>query len=373
MKDIVFHQFLKPISEKLITECTRRFQSDYDCEKFKTFDHLKTMIYAHIHEIKSLRVLEVAINSHSLDISTVSRSTLSDANKRRHSDCFLWILEQLLCLLPRKIKKETNSIVRLLDSSPIQLRGRGYDKWTKEYATRRHQGLKLHAEYDLELRSPAKIDFSYANYNDCNMGQRWDILKDVIYVFDKGYTDFNWWWKIHLNGSFFVTRLKRNTAIERVKKEITESDLILEDGTFTFKNRNPRGGKINSYTDELRRVCVKREGKETLVLVTNLMELPAETIADLYKSRWEIELFFKWIKQNLKLKKYLGRTSNAVKIQIITAIIAYLLIQIFRKIFQPERTLQLSLTWVKHNLHIEMPDIEASPPEYNFPRRAVFL
>lgn len=373
MNDTVFNRFLKPISKNLIAECTRRFQSDYDCEKFKTIDHLKTMIYTHIHEIKSLRTLEVAINSHSIGISNVSRSTLSDANKRRPSDCFLWILEQLLCLLPRKIKKETNKIVRLLDSSPIQLRGRGYDEWTKEYATHRHQGLKLHAEYDLELRSPAKINFSYANYNDCNMGQRWPILRDVIYVFDKGYTDFNWWWEINVKGAFFVTRLKRNTSIVRVKEEVMDGDVILEDGTFTFKNRCPRGGKVNTYIDELRRICVKREGKETLVLVTNLMQLPAETIADLYKSRWEIELFFKWIKQNLKLKKYLGRTPNAVKIQIITAIIAYLLTQIFRESFQIQRTLQLSLTWVRHNLYTDMPDIEASPPEFKFAKRAVNL
>src|SRR5206468_10075383 len=111
-------------------------------------------------------------------------------------------------------------------------------------------------------------------------------------------------------------RLKNNAAIMMESAEAVVSEIILEDSTFKFKNKQPRGGKKNLYVESLRRIVVKREGKSPLILVTNLLAASAETIAALYKARWEIELFFKWIKQNLRIKKFLGKSANAVKIQV---------------------------------------------------------
>src|SRR5579862_578519 len=302
MKDTVFQQLLKPITKKLMDECRGRFNADHDYETFKTREHLQAMVYAHIHEIKSLRTLEIAINSQKIGIkSKTRRSTLSDANRKRPAQVFFWILEQLMLLLPKKRCKEINKIVRILDSSPIQLRGKGYDEWTKQYATRHIQGLKLHLEYDVSLKSPIKTMISYANCNDSTIGQRWPIEAEVIYVFDKGYYDFNWWWSIHESKAYFVTRLKKKAAILMIEEKGVSNENILEDGIFRFKNKHPRGGKANLYKENLRRISIKREGKEALILVTNLHDLPAEKIGDLYKARWEIELFFKWIKQNLKI------------------------------------------------------------------------
>lgn len=375
MKDTVFQRILKPITKELMEECTRRFRSDYHYETFKTLDHLQTMIYAHLHEIKSLRVLEVAINSQKLGISSkVSRSTLSDANSKRPAQCFFWILEKLLYLFPRKIRKDIKKVVRILDSSPIQLKGRGYNEWAKQYATHRCQGLKLHVEYDLQLESPTRVAISNPNYNDSTMGQTWPIAANTVYVFDKGYCDYNWWWSIHQKQAYFITRLKKNTSILIENQQEIISETILEDGTFKFKNKNPRGGKKNSYKASLRRISVKREGKNPLILTTNLLDLPAEIIAELYKARWEIELFFKWIKQNLKLKKFLGKSANAVKIQLATAVISYLLVQIFKNISEDKRPLQLVLVWVKHNLPlIECNYRKYIPPRYSFPRESVYL
>lgn len=371
MKDTVFQQVLKPITKKLMNECNRRFRSDYDCEKFLTWDHLQTMVYSHLNEIKSLRCLEVAINSQKIGIkSQVKRSTLSDANNRRPAECFFWILEQLMSLLPRKLRKNLKKVVRVLDSSPIQLKGRGYDDWAKEYATSRCQGLKLHVEYDLQIESPTKVAISHPNYNDSTMGQKWLIIPATIYVFDKGYYDFNWWWSIHQKQAFFVTRLKKNAAIAIENQQEVVSETISEDGTFTFKNKCPRGGKKNLYAINLRRISVTRDGKAPLILVTNLHDLPAETIAELYKARWDIELFFKWIKQNLKLKKFLGKSANAVKIQLATALIAYLLVQIFKDISRDKRKLQLVLVWVRYNLHVREHRVRNhSPPIYQFPKQ----
>ncbi len=324
IKDTVFQQILKPLTPALLEECTHRFRSDYDCEKFLTWHHLQAMIYAHLNEIKSLSALEVAINSQKIGINCeIKRSTLSDANQRRSADCFFWVLQHVITLLPRKLRKNISKVVKILDSSPIQLKGRGYDEWAKEVATNRCQGLKLHVEYDLEIESPTKVAMSYPNYNDSSMGNQWPILSDAVYVFDKGYYDFNWWWSIHQKRSFFVTRLKKNAAILMQENKENISETILEDGAFKFKNKKPKGGKVNLYQDNLRRISVYREGKKPLILVTNLLDVSPEIIAELYKARWEIELFFKWIKQNLKLKKFLGKSENAVKIQIATAIIAY--------------------------------------------------
>lgn len=274
MKGTVFQRLLKPLTPKLLKECTKRFQSDYDCEKFLTWHHLQTMVYAHLNEIKSLETLEVAINSQRIGIQCkVKRSTLSDANQRRPAECFFWILQQLMGLLPRKLRKKINKVVKILDSSPIQLKGRGYDEWAKASATNRCQGLKLHVEYDLEIESPTKIALSPPNYNDSSMGSQWPIRSNTIYVYDKGYYDFNWWWSIHQKQAFFVTRLKKNVAITMQENKENLSKTILEDGTFKFKNKRPGRGKINLYQDSLRRVSIYREGKDPLILVTNLFDV----------------------------------------------------------------------------------------------------
>ena len=105
-------------------------------------------------------------------------------------------------LLPRKERKEVNKVVRKLDSSPIQLKGRGYDDWTLANKTLRCQGIKLHVEFDSEVEAPTRVELSRANIDDCSVGRTWPILSDTIYVFDKGYYDFNWWWSIDRKNSF---------------------------------------------------------------------------------------------------------------------------------------------------------------------------
>jgi len=349
-----------------------RFRSDYDCKRFTTYAHLQTMVYAHLTEIRSLRTLEVAINSQKIGIKNkIKKSTLSDANNRRSAEGFFWILQQLMSFLPRKRYKEIQKVVRILDSSPIQLRGKNYDNWSKEFATRHIQGLKLHIEYDLELNSPLRTKISHPNCNDSTMGKQWPIQRGTIYVFDKGYYDYNWWWNIHQSKAFFVTRLKKNAAIVVESQKNISNETILEEGFFKISKRVPRGGKRMEYSETLRYVHVKREGKKPLVLVTNLKDLSPENVAALYKARWEIELFFKWIKQNLKLKKFLGRSANAVKIQIATALISYLLVQLFKNNSSDIRTLQLVLTWIRFNLHITKQKIIRcnSPPIYQFPQQ----
>lgn len=368
-----FEALLKPLTKDLLEEAVNRFNADYYSKTFKTKDHLLGMIYLQLHDIKSLRDLEIAFNSQKdlkpcLETKELTRSTLSDANKRRPWVCFLWIANRLISLLPRKVRKEVNKVVKKLDSSPIQLKGKGYE-WATPNRTLRCQGLKLHAEYDSELKAPTGIQLSHANVDDCKMVQSWPILANTIYIFDKGYYDFNWWWSIDQKSSYFVTRLKHNAAIKIIKNLDTKDEKILEDSLFIFKNKSPRGGKKNLYTKPLRRIVVKREGKEKpLVIISNLIDVPAEVIAELYKERWDIELFFKWIKQNLRIKKLLGKSENAVKLQIAIALITYLLVAIFKLNIRNKLSLHQLLIWIRYNLNVRRKSYRViKPPLYNHP------
>lgn len=366
MKDTVFQQLLKPLTEKLINTGVQRFQSDYCYKSFNTVDHLKLLIYAHLKEIKSLRTLEVALHKQKLGMKcNIKRSTLSDANAKRPADCFAWILGQLLSLIPRKKHKSVNMVTRILDSSPIQLRGHGHE-WAKQYATRHIEGLKLHAEYDISLRSPTRIQVSHPNVNDVRMGQEWEIQKDTIYVFDKGYYDYNWWWKIRQKRAYFVTRLKNNAAIVVESKKVVNDGDVIEEGIFKLSNKVPRGGKRLEYTDELRYIKVRREGKSPLKLVTNLKQTSATEVAALYKARWDIELFFKWIKQHLRIKKFLGKSMNAVKLQLFAAIITYVLVHLYKHANKMKKALYLVLVWVRHHLLLIKPH-PGRPPNYEYP------
>jgi hypothetical protein len=169
-----------------------------------------------------------------------------------------------------------------------------------------------------------------------------------------GYTDYNWWNSIKEQGSYFVTRFKRTAALiveSEFPIEEEEQSLIVSDTEVRFKHKCPGGKRKNHYTDSLRRIVVRREnGKDDLVLATNDFKSSATAIANFYKKRWEIELFFKWIKQHLKIKSFLGRSENAVRIQLLTAIISYLLLTIYRKTQSIKESLHLCCAVIKTGL-----------------------
>jgi IS4 transposase len=164
--------------------------------------------------------------------------------------------------------------------------------------------------------------------------RRIEIEENAIYAFDKGYCDYNWWHEIDNKGALFVTRYKNNAALTIIKVNeipMADRDTVLSDEVVKFKYKHPGGSRKNRYEKPLRRVVIARPEHDTpLVLATNDMTRSALEIAEIYKKRWLIELFFKWIKQNLKIKKFLGRSENAVKIQIYSALISYLLIALYR-------------------------------------------
>lgn len=283
----------------------------------------------------------------------VARSTLANANGRRDWRIFRDVCFDLINNLSLFEKLETENLVKLIDSSPIRLDLANHS-WAEK--TQRIEGIKLHLMYDLSNSVPTYFEFSGARTNDIEIGKKMDIQKGSTYVFDKGYMDFNWWNDIDEQGAYFVTRLKRNNAIVELSELQTNNELVSSQLIRLKNKRLTHSGKNSCREKILKRVIVQREGKTPLILVTNDLNRSSEEIAELYKQRWQIELFFKWIKQNLKIKKFLGRSENAIKTQICIAIIAFVLLRLMKKLqaFCKDIPLKTIITIAKNGLFTKL-------------------
>lgn len=185
----------------------------------------------------------------------------------------------------------------------------------------------------------------------------------ALYVFDKGYCDYNWWHRIDAAGAQFITRFKRNAAL-RFEQELPippqAATCVLQDRIVRFKHKHPRGGCVNLYDKPLRYISIARCDKPTpLILATNDLDRTALEIAQRYRDRWQIELFFKWIKQHLKIRQFLGCSENAVRIQILTALISYLLVLLYKQTKGLKQSLWDCLCLIRATL-FQRPDIDVS-------------
>jgi putative transposase len=330
-----------------------KYRGDRYSKGFSCWDQLVAMVYAQLGAASSLREIEAGFNQHRnhhyhLGTRPIRRTTLSDANQKRNPQIFADTAMALMQQAGGAVRKHRQEMLYLLDSTSIALRGRG-SQWTKPTATRT-PGLKLHLLYDSASQLPRRHSITHANINDIDEGRRLPIETGATYVFDKGYCDYNWWSSIDAAGARFVTRLKTNAAVKVLEGRPVSQPSILADEQVRFANRSCRGGHRNLYTGVLRRIEVKRPGDDTLVLVTNDLAAPAQEIASLYKDRWQIELFFKWIKQHLSVKRFVGESENAVRIQLLTALIAYLLVAILNRFEGGNRSLWMLLAELRAGL-----------------------
>jgi IS4 transposase len=331
-----FGELMKGMPRGMFERFVKKHQADKYSKGFRRWDQFTAMLYGQVAGSKSLRELELSFNSHEghhyhLGTRSIKRSTLSDANNKRNSAFYEDLCRQLLGEMRGKLKSEMSDMLYLLDSTPIPLRGLGYEDWAAN--GHRTPGLKVHMMIEGNQHVPVYGEITPTNVNDIDDARQMDIESGATYVFDKGYYDFNWWHHIDQVGAYFVTRSKKNAAIKVVAQHEVDDEAphILSDETVCFSNRHPGGGRFNHYRAPLRRVTVHREDHDTaLVLLTNDFKRSAEEIAALYKQRWQIELFFKWLKQNLKIRRFLGRSETAVKTQIYIAIITYILMWLYR-------------------------------------------
>lgn len=327
--DSIFGHILKPISRRRFDAVVDRHDGNAYDKSFKSWDHLAVLIYAQLGGVEGLRGLEAVWNANShhhyhLGVGKVVRTTLSDANARRPLAIFTETFATLSGLADRMLKREGDELLRLIDSAPIPL-GQ-IVKWAKWNG--RIRGLKLHVVYDPVSDNPTSIAISHANVNDVEIGEQFGIEAGFTYVFDKAYCKYPWWTGIHEAGAKFVTRQKttsrfRATRWRPLKRRKGNGFAIIDDADVNFVSKSD-----SKLPVPMRRVRLRRDNGTKVTLITNDLERSAVEIAALYKKRWQIELLFRWIKQHLKIKKFLGQNDNAIRLQIVAAMIAYVLLRI---------------------------------------------
>jgi DDE family transposase/uncharacterized protein DUF4372 len=343
---------LSKLPRGAFNKAVKRYDADRYCKSFDSWGHLVAMVYAQVSKSGSLRDIATGFNTQSnhhyhLGAGRVTHSTLADANKRRDWRVFGDTAKALMRLLKPKARREYSDLLFLIDSTTVSLKGRGFDEWAEPTRVRSTQGLKLHMMYEHNSELPWWQSMTATNVNDLTAALVAPIERGATYVFDKAYCDFNWWHDINAEGARFVTRFKTNVRLEVVEeRKIAPADegVLLKDQVVRLANRKPGGGRYNRYVEPLRRIEVAREGDTPLVFASNDLTAPAAEIAALYKERWAVELFFKWIKQNLNIKKFCARSENAVRIQVMTALITYLLLVLEQVGKKAESSLRECLT-----------------------------
>jgi IS4 transposase len=345
-------------------DCFQKFvdlhAGDRYVKKFGCWQQLLAMVYGHVAGVSSLRELEAGFNQHRnhhyhLHAVEVHRSTLSNANEGRNPKVFEEAARFLITVAAQAVsRKERKELLYLIDSTTISLYGRG-SQWAESNKTRT-RGLKVHLQFESGSQLPVHFEITAANVNDETIGRKIVPQQGATYAYDKGYCNYNWWECIAAAGARFVTRLKKNAAVEVVRlREVPQGATnIVSDSVIRLANKSNRGGHKNRCSRLLRRIEVAREIGDNLVLVSNDLSASAGEIADLYRQRWEIELFFKWIKQHLKIKKFLGENENAVRIQLLTALIAYLLVALEKVRQQFQGTLWSFLAELRTGLFLRV-------------------
>jgi putative transposase len=311
----------------------QRHDGDAYDKSFKSWDHLVTLVGAQLGQVASLRAVEGAFNANShqhyhLGVGRVARSTLSDANARRPVGVFAEVFALLAGKADRHIRVEGAEMVRLIDSSPVPL-GKMCE-WAEWNG--RIRGMKMHVVYHPGDDIPRCVEITSATVNDVEIGRQTELEAGATYVFDKGYYHFGWWKKINDAKALFVTRIKVSTRLRAtksryVRKTIGDGFKILSDADVVLASKGD-----SSLPIPLRRIKVRRDKGGVITLITNDLERTAVEIAALYKGRWQIELLFRWIKQHLNLRKFMAKNDNAIRLQILAAMIAYLLLRLARRL-----------------------------------------
>jgi hypothetical protein len=304
--------------------------ADARVRRLSTKSQLVALLYAQLSGAASLREIEAAMQSHAaklyhLGAREVSRSTLADANALRPHQVFSGLFGHMVGLAGRGFRRATEDAVRLIDSTGLRLAGIAAE-WAR--FSKGVCGAKAHLIYDPDAEIPLYLEVTTARVNDITAAQAMPIEPGATYVFDLGYYHYAWWAKLDAAGCRIVTRLKTNTPLTvTAEQPLPPGSTLLYDRIGQLPERLT-ATRRNPFQDPVREIGVVLEDGKILRVVTNDLDAPAQEIADLYKRRWAIELFFRWVKQTLRIRHFLGRSENAVRIQIACALIAYLLIKL---------------------------------------------
>ena len=331
--------------------------------------HYQVMAFAQLTYRESLRDIEACLSAQSTKLyhmglrEPVRRSTLADANEARDWRIYAEFTHRLIAQARRLYASESflgelNNTAYALDSTTIDL-CLSLFPWAHFRATK--AAVKMHTLLDLRGNIPSFIHVSDGKLHDVHALDMLVPEPGAIYVMDRGYVDFARLYRLHLCGAFFVTRAKSNMSAHRLYSAPTDRSAgVIADQTIVLDGHYTR----QDYPSHLRRVRFKdEETGRTLVFLTNQTTLPALTICDLYKSRWQVELFSKWIKQHLRIKRFYGTSENAVKTQIWIAVSVYVLVAIVRKRLNLEASLYTILQVVSVSVFEKIPLRTAFSPE----------
>jgi hypothetical protein len=351
---LIFSQLTDWVHPEQFRRCVNRYAGNYKVYNFPCWDQFLAMAFAQITYRESLADIEVCLRSRPDQLyrmgfrSTVAHSTLADANGARDWRIYA-DLAQLLIARARRlyanepIGVELEQTVYALDSTTIDL-CLSLFPWARFRSTK--AAIKLHTLLDLRGPIPTMISITEGKQADVRVLDELIPEPGAFYVMDRGYLDFARLYGFVLAGAFFVTRYKAGVKLNRLESRPVDKSTGVRSDHIVWLSL-PQS--VAHYPDRLRRVTYRdpKKGK-VLVFLTNNFDLPALVIAQLYKSRWQVELFFKWIKQNLRIKHFFGTTDNAVKTQVWIAISVYVLVAIVRK----ELGLEMSLSQILQILSV---------------------
>jgi hypothetical protein len=330
-QNIVLHDLVKRVPWARFEALTEEHGADDEVRGLTTKQHFLAMLYGQLAGASSLREIVDGLASHSARLYhlggvAVKRSTLSDATKRQRTPAvFSGVLSALMAQAQRGLRRMMAESVYLIDATVVPLNGAsvGWAHFSAGVC-----GAKAHVIYDPAADCPLYAAVTTRAVNDITAAQAMPIEPRATYVFDLGYYDFAWWARLHDAGCRIVTRFKSNTPLTVTEtRAVPAHGAILSDRVGHLPKRQANNRK-NPFAAPVREVRVRIETGKVLRILSNDLAASAQEIADLYKRRWAIELFFRWVKQTLKIRKFVGTSENAVRIQITVALIAFLLLRL---------------------------------------------
>lgn len=342
----VFAQLISLINHKEFTNYVDKYRGNYRVRNFTCWHQFLCMSFGQLTNRESLRDTVLCLQAHGhklyhLGITTgVRRSTLADANESRDWRIYAEFAQVLikqarpLCQGDQELAIELDNVIYALDATTIELCLNVF--WWAKF--RKHKAaVKLHTLLDVRCEIPCFIHITDGTVHDVNVLDILDFEADAFYVMDRGYTDWSRLYKIHRAGAYFVIRAKNNLAFERMySTKVDKSTGLKCDQKIRLKNHYA----FKDYPEYLRRIkYYDKEHDKTYVYLTNHFEAEALTIAILYLNRWKVEIFFKWIKQHLRIKKFWGESPNAVKTQIWIAVCTFVLVAILKYRLQIKHSL----------------------------------
>lgn len=360
----VFSQLMQQLPWRRFQTCVDRYQGDYKVKTFRCAEHFRVMAFAQLTYRESLRDIEACLRAmepklyHMGIHSTVSRNNLSNANENRdwriYAEFAQVLIQQARELYANdSMFPDLDATVYALDSTTIDLCMTLFP-WA--HFRRTKSAVKMHTLLNLCGNIPEFILLSDGKMHDVHVLDHIIPLPGAYYVMDRAYLDFERLHTLHFLKAYFVTRAKKKLQFRRrYSHPVDRTTGVICDQTVVLTNYY----STQKYPDPFRRIKYKDDEGRVLVFLTNDFTLPALQIAELYKSRWQIELFFKWIKQHLRIKSFFGTSPNAVKVQVWTAISVYLLVAIMKKRMQIGHSLYTILQILSVSLFEKMPVLQA--------------